>query len=84
MGQPPHRAGPASRCSGALGRQLTGGPGGPGHIEPNLLALLRWLIAGLPFALPARAELWAHRVHLRPEAWRYRVLGTLGMWICGA
>ena len=56
----------------------------PGHIEPNLLALLRWLIAGLLFALPARAELWAHRGHLRTQAWRYLVLGTLGMWICGA
>lgn len=56
----------------------------PGHIEPNLLALLRWLIAGLLFALPARAELWAHRAHVRAHAGRYLVLGTLGMWICGA
>ena len=56
----------------------------PGHIEPNLLALLRWFIAGLLFALPARAELWTHRAHLRKQAGRYLLLGALSMWICGA
>lgn len=56
----------------------------PGIIEPHLLALLRWLMAGLLFAAGARAELWQHRDHLLRQWHQYLVLGALGMWICGA
>lgn len=56
----------------------------PGVIEPHLLALLRWLIAGLLLALPSWRELWRHRGHLAAQWRRYLVLGGLGMWICGA
>ena len=56
----------------------------PGLIEPYSLALLRWLFAGLAFALGARAELWAQRSHLLRE-WKHNLaLGTLGMGFCGA
>ena len=56
----------------------------PGVIEPHPLALLRWLMAGLAFAVAARAELWTQRDHVRAEWRRYLILGALGMWICGA
>lgn len=56
----------------------------PGVIEPHLLALLRWLIAGLILAAAGWRELVAHRAHIRSEWLRYLVLGALGMWICGA
>ena len=49
-----------------------------------MLACLRWLVAGLVFAAGARAELWQHRRHVLREGWKYLVLGSLGMWICGA
>ncbi|MBU3650061.1 MAG: DMT family transporter [Limnohabitans sp.] len=56
----------------------------PGVVEPNTLALGRWLMAGLVLAWFCRGELWAHRHVLRRKAWHYLVLGALGMWICGA
>jgi drug/metabolite transporter (DMT)-like permease len=56
----------------------------PGTIEPHLLALLRWGVAGLLFAIPTAAELLRHRAHVRAEWPRYLLLGALGMWICGA
>jgi drug/metabolite transporter (DMT)-like permease len=56
----------------------------PGVIEPHVLALTRWLLAGTAFAVAARTELWAQRQHLAREWKRYLVLGALGMWICGA
>jgi drug/metabolite transporter (DMT)-like permease len=56
----------------------------PGVIEPHLLALLRWLIAGLILAAVGWRELVVHRAHIRAEWLRYLVLGALGMWICGA
>jgi drug/metabolite transporter (DMT)-like permease len=56
----------------------------PGVIPPHLLALLRWGLAGCAFALGARAELWTQRQHLLRDWKHYLVLGTLGMWICGA
>lgn len=56
----------------------------PGVIEPHLLALLRWLMASVLFALGARSEWWPHR-HQIATGWKhYLVLGALGMWICGA
>lgn len=56
----------------------------PGVIEPHLLALLRWLVAGLLLAVPGWRELVGQRAHLAAEWRRYLVLGALGMWICGA
>jgi drug/metabolite transporter (DMT)-like permease len=56
----------------------------PGVIEPHLLALLRWLIAGLILAAAGWRELVAHRAHIRAEWLHYLVLGAMGMWICGA
>ncbi len=56
----------------------------PGLIEPYSLALLRWLFAGLAFAIGARMELWRQRAQL-VRAWKqHLVLGTLGMVFCGA
>lgn len=56
----------------------------PGIIEPHLLALLRWLVAGLLFGIGARTELWTHRQKILTDWKHYLVLGALGMWICGA
>jgi drug/metabolite transporter (DMT)-like permease len=56
----------------------------PGVIEPHALALLRWLMASVLFALGARAELWAHRHQIAADWKHFVVLGALGMWICGA
>ena len=56
----------------------------PGVIEPHLLALLRWLMAGVLFAIPCWRELVRHRQHITAEWARYLMLGALGMWICGA
>ena len=56
----------------------------PGVIGPDVLALQRWLMAGLLFCFVARAELWAQRRLILAD-WRHTVvLGALGMWICGA
>ena len=56
----------------------------PGVIEPHVLALQRWLMAGLLFCFLARTELWAQRRLILAD-WRHSVvLGALGMWICGA
>lgn len=56
----------------------------PGVIEPHLLALLRWLMAGVLFTLGAHAQLWQHRRQIAADWKHYLVLGALGMWICGA
>jgi drug/metabolite transporter (DMT)-like permease len=56
----------------------------PGVIEPHALALLRWLMASMLFALGARSELWAQRHQIATDWKHYLVLGALGMWICGA
>ncbi len=55
-----------------------------GVIDPYVLALGRWAIAGALLGIVARAELWRARAHLR-AAWRQHLaLGALGMLICGA
>lgn len=56
----------------------------PGVVEPHLLAIGRWALAGLLVGFMARTELWhARRAVL--AAWpQHVVLGTLGMLICGA
>ena len=56
----------------------------PGVIQPHVLALGRWALAGLVLAMLARQELWRQRVHIFQVAWQYVVLGALGMLICGA
>jgi len=56
----------------------------PGVVEPHMLALGRWALAGLILALVARSELWRERHGLMKAAWQYGVLGALGMLICGA
>ncbi len=60
------------------------GRSAPGVIEPNTLALLRWLMASLLFSFGARSELWAHRHQIAADWKHFVVLGALGMWICGA
>ena len=56
----------------------------PGVMDPHLLALGRWSLAGLILAYIARTELWLHRDYLWQHKWRYIALGACGMWICGA
>lgn len=55
-----------------------------GVIEPHLLAMLRWLLASMLFAIGTHAEIWTHRRQLLADWKHYLVLGALGMWICGA
>ena len=56
----------------------------PGVVEPHLLALGRWALAGLIVGFIARAELWQKRRAVLAAWPQYLVLGTLGMFICGA
>lgn len=56
----------------------------PGVIEPHLLAMMRWLLASLLFALGTFGEIWTHRRQVLADWQHYLVLGALGMWICGA
>ncbi len=55
-----------------------------GVIDPHVLALGRWGLAGLILALLARSELWSQRAYVWQNKWRYLALGACGMWICGA
>ncbi len=56
----------------------------PGVVEPHLLALGRWALAGLIIGVIARAELWRERRAVLAAWPQYLVLGSLGMLICGA
>lgn len=56
----------------------------PGVIQPHVLALGRWGLAGLVLAVVARQELWRERRSTLRAAWQYLILGALGMLICGA
>jgi drug/metabolite transporter (DMT)-like permease len=56
----------------------------PGVVEPHLLALGRWALAGLIVGFIARGELWQKRRAVLAAWPQYLVLGTLGMFICGA
>lgn len=56
----------------------------PGVVEPHMLALGRWAIAGVLLAYMARTELWRERRAIGAVWPQYLVLGTLGMLICGA
>jgi drug/metabolite transporter (DMT)-like permease len=53
-------------------------------VEPHLLAMTRWLLASLLFALGTWREIWTHRQQVLADWKHYLVLGALGMWICGA
>jgi drug/metabolite transporter (DMT)-like permease len=56
----------------------------PGVIAPHMLALARWIVAGLLLGAFCWRELVAKRHRIRAEARRCIVLGALGMWVCGA
>ncbi len=56
----------------------------PGVVEPHMLALGRWALAGVILAVIARSELWRERRSTLQHGWRYLALGALGMLICGA
>ena len=56
----------------------------PGVIEPHALASLRWLFASVLFSLGNWDEIRAHRREIAEDWKHYALLGTLGMWICGA
>ena len=56
----------------------------PGVVEPHLLALGRWVLAGLIVGFIARAELCQKRQAVLAAWPQYLALGTLGMFICGA
>ena len=56
----------------------------PGVVEPHMLALGRWALAGLIVGFIARSELWRERRSTLALAGQYLVLGALGMLVCGA
>jgi drug/metabolite transporter (DMT)-like permease len=56
----------------------------PGVVDPHMLALGRWAMAGLILGGLARHEIWQARRQIWSDRWRYLALGTLGMLICGA
>ena len=56
----------------------------PGVVEPHMLALGRWALAGLILGCIARNELWRERRSTLAHAGQYLVLGALGMLVCGA
>ena len=56
----------------------------PGIVQPHVLALGRWALAGLILIAIARHELRQQWRHIVSHAWQYLILGALGMLICGA
>jgi drug/metabolite transporter (DMT)-like permease len=56
----------------------------PGEIAPHMLALCRWALAATVLGVFAYPELREKRHLILKKAWRYLVLGALGMWVCGA
>ncbi len=56
----------------------------PGVIGPYMLALGRWSIAGAVLVALSAPELWRQRRHIASHWWQFLILGTLGMFICGA
>ena len=56
----------------------------PGVVEPHLLALGRWALAGLVVGGIAHRELWQARRAVLAVWPQYLALGTLGMLVCGA
>ncbi|WP_374354949.1 DMT family transporter [Limnohabitans sp.] len=56
----------------------------PGIVQPHVLALGRWALAGAILIFIARRELRRQRQHILGAGWQYLVLGALGMLVCGA
>ncbi|MEY4977140.1 MAG: hypothetical protein RIQ97_2335 [Pseudomonadota bacterium] len=56
----------------------------PGVVQPHVLALGRWALAGAILVFIARGELLRQRSHVLRVGWQYLVLGALGMLVCGA
>jgi drug/metabolite transporter (DMT)-like permease len=56
----------------------------PGVIQPHVLALARWALAGSILVGIAHRELASQWRHLLNAGWQYLVLGALGMMVCGA
>lgn len=56
----------------------------PGVVQPHVLALGRWALAGAILLFIARGELLRQRGHVLRVGWQYLVLGALGMLVCGA
>jgi len=56
----------------------------PGVVDPHILALGRWAIAGLVLGALARHEIWQARRQIWSDRWQYLALGALGMLVCGA
>jgi drug/metabolite transporter (DMT)-like permease len=56
----------------------------PGIVQPHILALARWTLAGTILAVIARHELIGQWRHLVSVGWQYLILGALGMMVCGA
>ena len=56
----------------------------PGIVQPHVLALGRWALAGSILVVIAGHELVRHRQHLWRAGWQYLTLGALGMLVCGA
>jgi len=53
-------------------------------IAPHMLAFWRWLLAGTLLGALAQREIADGRASITREWKHYLVLGSLGMWICGA
>ncbi|RYX91132.1 MAG: DMT family transporter [Comamonadaceae bacterium] len=56
----------------------------PGVVGPYMMAFGRWGMAAAVLAVLARQELWGERAAILRVWWQYLILGTLGMFICGA
>ena len=56
----------------------------PGIVQPHVLALGRWALAGVILIAIARQELAQQWRHIVTHAWQYLTLGALGMMVCGA
>ena len=56
----------------------------PGIVQPHVLALARWALAGAILVFIARHELRGQWRHILGAGWQYLVLGALGMLVCGA
>ena len=56
----------------------------PGIVEPHMLSLARWGLAGCILAFLARKELWQSRHAIAVVWYEYLALGALGMLVCGA
>ncbi|MDO9360156.1 MAG: DMT family transporter [Polaromonas sp.] len=55
-----------------------------GVVGPYMMAFGRWGLAALVLVVLARQELWRERAAVLRDWWQYVILGTLGMFICGA